>query len=167
MAIIGKLENIEKHFQGNEYFELAKKYFLEAMNPNSETYARIHNLPENSYERYDLEQGLFAIEQKFHSKELSECFLESHIKYVDFQLVISGTEMMEHCHISKCNVKEKYNADKDLIILNDTNDTNKILLSHGDIAIYYPQDVHMGCQKYKDSLLCTKTVVKIPLDNLN
>ena len=163
MAIVGRIPDIQKHFPENPYFDIAFKYFRIALNQNSDIYKRIQLLPLNAFERVDLGKGIFALEQKFNSKCRSDCFLESHIKYIDIQLIISGAELMEYCDIKKCDVKEKYNAQKDLIVYEDFHEMNKVILKNGDFAIYFPQDIHLGCQMYKEPTLCSKTVIKMPI----
>ncbi len=166
MAIVGKLTDIKKHFKNNEYFQQALLYLEDSLNSETSTAKRIHKLPLNSFEKFEINKNLFAIEQKFYSKERHDCFLESHIKYIDIQLIISGQEQMEFCHIQSCKVDKKYDADNDLITYQDNDETSKALLGPGDCAIYFPQDIHMGCQQYKESKLCTKTVIKMPIDYL-
>lgn len=163
MAIIGRLPDIHKHFKGNSYFQRAFSYFERVLDVSSQEHFRIQNLPLNAFEKVVLGEDLFALEQKFYSKPRTDCFLESHIKYIDIQMIVSGEELMECCDISKCQVKDKYCIDKDLIIYEDYTDMNKILLKRGDFGIFFPQDVHLGCQMHKAPTLCTKTVIKIPL----
>lgn len=163
MAIIGRLPDINKHFALNQYFETAFQYFTEALSAGTQVSNRIKNLPLGAFDKVDLGFGIFAIEQKFESKERSDCYLESHKKFIDIQLIVSGQELMEHCDISRCVEKIPYNKEKDLILYQDNIDMNKISMISGDFAIYFPVDVHLGCQKYKEQTLCTKTVVKMPV----
>lgn len=164
MAIIGRLPDINKHFNGNPYFEKAFHYFAQALDPENDIYKRIQDLPMDAFDRVELENGMFALEQKFYSKPRTECFLESHIKYIDIQLIVTGQELMEYCDISYGQVKEQYSKEKDLITYLDTPDMSKILLRSGDFAIFYPQDIHLGCQQYQNRALCTKTVIKMPIE---
>lgn len=163
MAIIGRLPDINKHFKGNSYFSLAFDYFNKALDPSSKIHKRIQSLPLDAFDKVNLGEDIFALEQKFHSKKRQDCFLESHIHYIDIQLIVSGEELMEHCDIHCCEVKEKYNSQKDLIVFKDYRDTHKVLLRSGDFAIFFPQDIHLGCQQYQEPTLCTKTVIKMPV----
>ena len=45
--------------------------------------------------------NIFALEQVFYTKDRKECFIESHKKYIDFQLILSGNEQMEYIDIDK------------------------------------------------------------------
>lgn len=163
MTILGRLPDIRKHFENNGHFASAFDYFEKALSPDHQIYKRIEGLPLNAFEKVNLGNGIFAIEQKFNSKNREDCFFESHIKYIDIQLLITGAECMESCDIHKCSVDQKYDKEKDLITYNDIKITNKISLTPGDFAIFFPQDVHMGCQRQDSSVLCTKTVIKMPL----
>ena len=165
MAIIGRLPDIEKHFKENPAFEKAFRYFSQAMDPSSSIHQRIKDLPMDAFEKVPLEDGMFALEQKFYSKPRQECFLESHKKYIDIQLIVSGAELMECVDISKCTVENEYDSDRDLITYHDNQSMNKILLQDGDFGIYFPNDVHLGCQQYNEAQLCLKTVIKMPITN--
>ncbi len=167
MAIIGRLPDISKHFKGMEQFQRAFEYFQNALEPSHDTHKRIQALPMDAFEKVDLGNGMFALEQKFISKERSDCFLESHIKYIDIQLIVTGEELMECCDIHKCKVLEKYDKEKDLIVYENFDEMNKIRLQPGDFAIYFPQDIHLGCQKVNTPTLCTKTVIKMPIEFFN
>ena len=163
MAIIGRLPDINKHFKGNPHFEAAFNYFNQALDSKSEIFKRIQNLPLDAFEKVELGNEMFALEQKFYSKSREECFLESHIDHIDIQLIITGEELVEQCCIEYCSQKENFYPERDLITYNDFQDTSKILLQSGDFAIFFPQDIHLGCQKYQESVLCTKTVIKMPV----
>lgn len=167
MAIIGRLPDISKHFKDMEQFQKAFEYFEKALDTNHEIHQRIQDLPMDAFEKVDLGNGIFALEQKFISKERSDCFLESHIKYIDIQLIVTGEELMECCDIHKCKVLTKYDKDKDLITYEDFNEMNKIRLQPGDFAIYFPQDIHLGCQRVGSPIECTKTVIKMPIEFFN
>lgn len=166
MAIIGNFESIRKnHFRDS--LDVVFDYLAEALDASSDIHQRIFSRPLGSFEKVTLNKGVFALEQVYNTKERIDCFFESHRKYVDFQLHLDGIELMEHIHIDKVLAKSQYSIEKDLIIYYDSIKSNNLVMEIGDMAIFYPEDVHMGVQRMNDQeSLVYKTVVKVPVDLL-
>lgn len=163
MAIIGDLYKLQR-FLEDKNLNVVFEYFKEALNKKSDTSKRIHSLAIGSFKRQNINDEVFAIEQVFCTKDREECFFESHQKYIDFQLVLSGNEMMEYIDKDKLEIDKAYDAEKDLIVYKLQEKSSRILLQAQDLAIYFPDDAHMGLAKYKESELVFKTVIKLPLD---
>lgn len=163
MAIIGNLLAIRDRYFSNN-LTVAFDYLLEASTNGSAVHDRIFNHPIGAFERIELEDGMYALEQVFKTKDRSRCFYESHKKYVDFQLNLSGIEQMEWIDISKMHVKEPYNAEVDLLIYKPTQKASKLVMQKNDLAIYFPEDVHLGIAQYgQEESIVHKTVVKVPV----
>jgi len=166
VACIGNIYKLEK-FLDNKKLAVVFEYFKEAINPNSNTHKRIFSLPIGAFEKYYITDDIFAIEQVFYTKEREECFIESHKNYIDFQLILSGKEQMEYIDIDKLEIEEEYDEEKDLIIYKFVDHTSKFLLEADDLAIFYPDDAHIGLPQYKTSELVYKTVIKFPVKMYN
>ena len=169
VAIIGnvfKLEKFlaEKGLLQQSALQVVFEYFKQALDKNSEIHERIFSLHAGSFEKVDLTDDIFALEQVFYTKKREDCFIESHKKYIDFQLILSGTEQMEYVDINNLEVEKAYDEKKDLIIYTLVDSTSKFLLQNEDMAIFFPDDAHIGLPKYKDSELVYKTVIKLPID---
>ena len=163
MAIIGNLYKLEE-FLNRENLHIVFNYFKEAINKNSDTHKRIFSLPVGSFEKVKITKDIFALEQVFYTKERESCFIESHKKYIDFQLILSGNEQMEYIDINKLEIENSYDEKKDLITYKLVDNTSKFLLQENDLAIFFPDDAHIGLSKYKGPELVYKTVIKLPLD---
>ena len=61
------------------------------------------NLPEG---RYDLENGIFALVQKYTTKPLEGAQMESHKKYCDLQYIVEGTEKIYWASLRKLIVED-------------------------------------------------------------
>ncbi len=166
MAIIGNIKKIEKLF-ADKNLSVVFKYFNEALDVNSKIHQRIFNLPVGAFEKIDITNNIFALEQVFYTKNREDCFIESHKRYIDFQLVLSGNEQMEYIDIDKLEIKTAYNEEKDLITYKQANNTSKFLLQPGDLAIFFPDDAHMGLPKFEKPELVYKTVIKLPICKWN
>jgi biofilm protein TabA len=167
VAIIGELSSVQRLFFKDQ-LRIVFDYLNEAVDIHSAVHKRIFSRPLGAFEKVDLTDNIFALEQVFETKDHSECFYESHRKYVDFQLNLSGIEQMEWIHREKMTVSEPYNEKVDLIKYKVTTEASKLLMKSGDLAIYYPDDVHMGLPYFKkEPSIVHKTVVKCPLGVLD
>ena len=164
MAIIGNLYKLEE-FLNKKNLDIVFNYFKEAVNKNSDIHKRIFNLPVGSFEKVNITEDIFALEQVFYTKDRENCFIESHKKYIDFQLILSGNEQMEYIDIDKLKIENSYNEKKDLITYKLVDNTSKFLLQENDLAIFFPDDAHIGLPQFKTSELVYKTVIKLPISN--
>lgn len=162
MAIIGNIFKIES-FLKIKNLDTVFAYFKQSLEFNSEINRRIFELPIGSFEKVNITDEIFALEQVFLSKDRKDCFIESHKKYVDFQLILSGREQMEYIDIEKLEINTSYNENKDLITYSLVDNTSKFVMEANDLAVFFPEDGHVGMPKYKDSSKVYKTVVKVPV----
>ena len=114
MAIIGNLYKLEE-FLNKKNLDIVFNYFKEAVDKNSDIHKRIFNLHVGSFEKVNITEDIFALEQVFYTKDRENCFIESHKKYIDFQLILRGNEQMEYIDIDKLKIENSYNEKKDLI----------------------------------------------------
>lgn len=163
MAIIGNIYKLEE-FLSKKNLDVIFNYFKEAINKNSNTHKRILNLPIGSFEKVNITENIFALEQVFYTKDRESCFIESHKKFIDFQLILKGTEQMEYIDIDKLEIEKNYDEEKDLITYKLVDNTSKFLLQKNDLAIFFPDDAHIGLPQFKTSELVYKTVIKLPLE---
>ncbi len=163
MAIIGNLYKLEKQLS-DKNLSVVFDYFKQALDITSDIHKRIFNLPVGSFEKMTLTDDVFALEQVFYTKKREECFIESHQKYIDFQLILEGTEEMEYIDIDKLNIDKPYHVLKDLITYKMVDNTSKFVLEKADLAIFFPDDAHIGLPMYKEKSLVYKTVIKLPIE---
>ncbi|GAU75702.1 YhcH/YjgK/YiaL family protein [Fusibacter sp. 3D3] len=88
---------------------------------------------------------------------------EAHVKYIDIQFVISGTEKMGFAVLSDQPViKEDKLVEKDVVLFeNEIMNESFAILSAGDYAVFYPEDVHRPLCQVENSETVKKIVVKI------
>jgi len=163
MAIVGNLYKLEKHFENvrlNPVFD----YLKLATDVSSSVYKKLFSLPVGSFEKIVIDDAIFGYLQVEMTKPLDECFIESHRKYVDFQLIVEGTEAMGYIDIDKLSIHHPYEKDIDLIRYKMEDKTSKFILEAADLAIFFPEDGHIGLAKYKEETLLHKVVIKVPLE---
>lgn len=161
MAIIGNIYKLEK-FLNKKELDIVFDYFKQAIDSNSDIHKRIISAKAGSCEKVALNDEIFVLEQVFYTKNREESIIESHKKYIDFQLVISGNEQMEYIDIDKLTIENDYDEKKDLIIYKLNDNTSKFVLQNNDLAIFFPDDAHLGLGTYLERELVYKAVIKFP-----
>ena len=96
------------------------------------------------------------------SKSETEAKLESHRKYIDIQMPLSGSETFGVGPTSEC-VKPigEFDTERDIIFYEDT-PTEYITLNKGEFVIFFPDDAHAPCINTTDNHL--KLIVKISVE---
>ena len=109
-------------------------------------------------------QGAFALLSEYITKEISECFIERHRKYIDIQILLEGRERIGICNILECK-EYPYDPDKDFQKL--AGEVSFIKMAPNRFAIFFPRDGHMPQIKCGDLTERVKKVVfKVPILHL-
>ena len=143
MAIFGKLIDIQEQFQSSKELVLVFDYLTQAVTSNADINARILSMDCDQYEKIEITSDIFAIEQSYNTKKLEDSFYESHIKYIDIQLLISGEEVIEVVHTDLLKIDSEYNEENDYSLYEVGPDSSKIIMKKGDCSIFFPMDGHM------------------------
>lgn len=160
MALFGSLHVMKQQVK-EQKFDMAFAYLEKVLTPNSIENSRLLNLPLNAFEKVDLNEENFALEQVYNSKERNECFFESHRQYIDVQFILEGEEIIEVANCDDMIETFSYDENMDLIKYSPTSNSSIIKLKKGDVAIFYPDDAHMPCVKISSTTKVIKTVVKV------
>ncbi len=160
MAIFGTLSVVKEQVDSVK-FQKAFEYLEQVLKEETVENRRLSSLPINAFEKVDLDENNFALEQVYNSKNREDCFFESHRQYIDVQFILEGEEIIEVTNINNLEVDFEYNNEMDLLKYKSTSNSSIIKLKKGDIAIFYPEDAHMPCVKLDKSIKVVKTVVKV------
>jgi len=159
MAIITKLKS--------NYIEKLKGIPEIAVYINSlEDVLKRINTQKNQMVKKDLGQGIFALEQIFETKEIKDCFYESHKNYVDIQIMLEGSEIMHLFDISSDKASFlSYDQETDFCIYNVNSEiVTNLFMTSGDTYVFFPNDGHLGMLKNNVTSLVKKTVIKVPYE---
>lgn len=148
---------------GDPRFVAAFAYVNDLLEAGTPAWERINRIAVGETGRIELAGGAFALEQVYHPKPRPEGFFESHRKYIDVQVIVSGAELMELADISRLDVAETYNPERDFIKYADLAGATVLRLGPGDAAIFFPDDGHMPSLRWHGAGLVRKTVVKVPV----
>jgi len=144
-------------------FAAAFAYVTDLLEAGSRAWARLERIAPGETGRVELAGGAFALEQAYIPKPRSEGFFESHRKYIDVQVVVAGAELMELADISRLEVSEPYNPERDFTKYADITGATVLKMGPGDAAIFFPNDGHMPALQWRGTGLVRKTVVKVPV----
>ncbi|HEH4741104.1 TPA: YhcH/YjgK/YiaL family protein [Campylobacter coli] len=159
MAIFCKLRDIGRY--NIKDFDIVFNYLSRCVNSDSKEFARLHAYKERVFEKIKLTEDIFALEQTYFTKNESQAFFESHRDYMDIQFIVSGKEKIEFGNKELFKIEKEYDETKDLIVYKKPKFlVSSLVLNMNDIAIFYPEDVHMpGLSIVNDSYVI-KTVIK-------
>ncbi len=160
MAIFGKLDVVKKELNDTKFY-IAYEYLEKVLNKATEENKRLLHLGIGAFEKVDLDDENFALEQVYNSKKRNKCFFESHKRYIDVQFILEGEEIIEVSHIHDLDVDHAYDEQNDLIRYRDANRASSLKLKKGDVAVFFPEDAHMPCLENSHSVKVVKTVVKV------
>ncbi len=130
--IIDDIENLNQYYNLNINFNQIEKFL------------KVNNLSELPQGRYNLIKDYDYVNIDIcKAREVKEAKLESHKKYIDLQLLISGSESMGWKPTSTCKqITSPYSAEKDFQFFADEPDIF-FNLKIGKFAVFFPEDAHM------------------------
>ncbi|MEY4939128.1 MAG: hypothetical protein RIQ93_863 [Verrucomicrobiota bacterium] len=165
MALYGSFETVRSQTPPNAGFAIAFAYVEELLRAGSSVQQRIRAIPAGEAKKIDLGHGVYAVEQVYETKARADGFFESHRKYIDVQTVVEGEELIEVADFSQMKIREPFNAERDLVLFQDNPDASLLRVFPGQVAIFYPVDVHMPTLRLRSApTLVRKSVVKVPVE---
>lgn len=117
----------------------------------------LENLPQEVVEIEGDE--IYALPQRYITKNESEARWESHRKYIDIQYVVFGSENIGFVLEDYLEELEPYNEEKDVEFFKG--DGDYVQINEGEFAVFFPDDAHMPGLKVGGNEEVYKIVVKI------
>lgn len=111
--------------------------------------------------RVEVNSDFFYSIQSYDTRPAEECKLESHRKYIDIQIMVSGEESVDLIDISRLSLKEEYDGDKDVMFWDVPTRMSKTTLLAGDCIVLYPETAHRGAQNLNGTNHVLKIVGKV------
>lgn len=164
MALFGSLATVRAQASRTPGFNTAFDYVEELLRAGSSIQQRARAVAWGEAVKVDLPGDAFVMEQAYESKLRADAFFESHRKYIDVQVILDGEELMEVADIARMKQRQPYNADRDLIVYEDSSDASLLRVFPGQIAIFFPSDAHMPTLRIRhEAMPVRKCVVKVPV----
>lgn len=151
--IVDKITNITKYSGFKPYAESILNFIKRDEQENLEE------------GRYELDgDSVFALVQSYHTKDISEGFIEAHQLYADLQYIVKGEEYIYWSLLDELDLKEDRHPQADIAFYDGKSVKDRNLLKEGMFGFYFPTDGHMPCISVKESLPMKKIVFKIRCD---
>ena len=118
--------------------------------------------------KYELGDSVYINIEEYTTKPVEDARYETHNKYADIQMLISGKETIYVTKKSDLNESLGYNSEKDIEFYNDKIDLSKYIELDGtNFALIYPWEGHAPqVSSNNEPLSVKKAVVKVPIDSL-
>ncbi len=110
--------------------------------------------------KYEIEgKDIYAIVSEYQTKSETDAKWEAHHNYADVQYIVSGEERMGYAPLETMEIKEAYNPEKDVIILQGTGDY--VTATPGTFVVFFPHDAHQPTVSIGNGGFVKKVVVKV------
>ena len=106
---------------------------------------------------------IFALVQSYDSKNIADCKLETHRKFIDIQTLLVGSERMFYATVNSLENCDEYNSENDVAFYKyEADKAVEYTLSPGIFTIFFPNEGHMpGIALQSGSTPVKKVVIKI------
>ncbi|MFC3847699.1 YhcH/YjgK/YiaL family protein [Helicobacter baculiformis] len=156
MAIFGKLTSLESLFRKTLELEFLYTYLQSLL---EKTHIHHQNLiqQEIGSVRHELDHGMHAMTIVYRP---TEGVLETHRKYLDFLLVVQGSELVVFGDRGDLRVQNPYDAKQDQETYADDPNLSEVCMHAGMLGIFLDYDAHTTRSHHAQ--IVRKVVVKVP-----
>jgi biofilm protein TabA len=115
--------------------------------------------------RYELGGGLYVNLGVGDTEPANERRFESHHRYIDIQVLLSGPERIQWAWTSELAVTQAYDDEADIAFhAEPPRIAGELVLQAHELAIFYPEHAHRPCCNVGDDAVpFRKLVFKVPL----
>ncbi len=146
--IIDKIENSDLYLNVGKRIAKALKYI------NSTDFSSIEP------GKYEIEDdNIFAIVNEYETKNINDCLLEAHRKFIDIQYIHSGVELIGVASLANQIPTREYDESKDCVFFSE--ETSLVRMTSGMFAVFFPDDLHMPGVKADSVSKVKKVVIKV------
>ena len=92
---------------------------------------------------HELNPRVKAIVSEYETKAVNENGYEAHMKFIDIQYLLKGSEKNCCLPVEKLKETKAYSEEKDAAFYEAEDPAQELMLGDGYFAIYWPQDGHM------------------------
>ena len=130
----------------------------------SDHQAVFNQLEKGSSQKVEIDgERIFAVYQKYDSKDGSKPIFEAHRKFIDVQYLHSGSELIFVSDIEGAKVNQAYDEENDFELF-ELKQWSTLRMKAGMASVLYPEDLHAPCILCGQSQLIEKVVVKVKID---
>jgi biofilm protein TabA len=159
MTEFGKIGDFKKKKNLGKGLQLAVDFLT-----RSDHQAVFNQLEKGSSQKVEIDgERIFAVYQKYDSKDGSKPVFEAHRKFIDVQYLHSGSELIFVSDIEGSVINQVYDEENDFELF-ELKQWSTLWMKAGIAAVLYPEDLHAPCILCEQSQLIEKIVVKVKLD---
>lgn len=116
-------------------------------------------------QKYLINEFDYANVETYNTKSHENCFFETHRKYADIQILLSGKERLDYSDVDKLTLKTPYDNNKDIAFFeNSYPKTCSVTLDGSNFVVFFPNEAHRPQMNFSDqSQKVKKVVVKIKM----
>lgn len=106
---------------------------------------------------------MFALVQSYDTKDIADCKIEAHHKFIDIQTLLVGSERMFYAAVNSLENCDEYNPENDAAFYKyEADKAVEYVLTPGVFTIFFPNEGHMpGISLKSASAPVKKVVIKI------
>ncbi len=106
---------------------------------------------------------IFIFANEYATKPAEETLYEAHRKYVDVMLMLEGEEKIAFCDIDAAGeITDPYDEKKgDYILAKEGCAPSEVIMHAGDVAIFFPADLHCPGRVIGSPVTVRKLVAKV------
>lgn len=150
--IIDTMKHCEQYYVLGDKFKKAFEWLKE--NDTNE-------MPEGNYEIDG--QNIFALVQEYDTIDMDDCWLETHVDYIDLHYMGKGTEWFGFNFIERVGEPvTEYGIEEDDLLYRK--ECQFFLIQEDDFVICFPHDVHMPRKRPVVTTHVRKVCIKIKVN---
>ncbi len=107
---------------------------------------------------------LYYMVQRYTTKPTAERRFESHRKYADIQVVLSGREIMGYRQVRGLEMTTPYDEAKDIMFFSTPSEYTELKMGAGEFVVLFPDDAHMPQVQWSGPAQVVKIVFKVLLE---
>ena len=116
--------------------------------------------------RYEISGNeIFSIIHNYKTKEMEDCRLEAHRRYIDIHFMAEGSEVIGYSLFNNQEPATDYDEENDFILY--CGEKNYLILNEGMFAVFYPSDLHMPGLITEKPTDVKKVVIKVKVSDIN
>ena len=150
--ILDRLENASRYYDGGRLEQALK--LLAGYTP-----ALFESAPRNVVDG----DRLFANHAAYVTSPLEGGCMESHRRYADVMLMLSGSEAIYRDEAAELTETVPYSEEKDVTLYALRPDPTRLILTPGSFVVLYPEDAHCPGRILHEAEEVRKVIVKVLL----
>lgn len=109
-------------------------------------------------------KNIYASVSEYQTKDAATTKPEGHLKYIDVQYIVSGSELIGYTPFYAQKPSVAYDQEKDVMFFDEK--VSFVKIEAGMFAIFFPDDLHQPCINTGKTELVKKVVIKVLADTL-